>query len=173
MKKYLTVFFALALIFTSCAERKKVADKTNGKNTAIELSKNASIIEIDNRLTDVDSLVFVFYKDPLGKDSLRYTRFYNQHVTTENGATDILKTQIKLPTERFEKVKKCRSEGKVWCFNRGKIFQTLYVSDFNENCSFMFVIKNGQFYYSALNADFKEMFHSFKVLSITPISQKS
>ncbi|MCY7291891.1 MAG: hypothetical protein LH615_06880 [Ferruginibacter sp.] len=168
MKKYLFVFFALTWVFISCAERNKTAETTLDNSTAIELSKHASIIEIDNRLQGMDSLVFVFYKDPLGKDSLRYTRFYTQYVTTQSSDVDILKMQIALPTDRFEKVKKCRSEGKVWCFNKGKIFQTLYFSDFGGNCSFMFVIKNGQFFYAALDDDFKKRIHEYKTLSITP-----
>jgi hypothetical protein len=70
-----------------------------------------------------------------------------------------------LPTERLEKVRKCRSQGKVWCFSKGEIFQTLYFSDFGGECSFMFFIKNGLFYYSELLPNSKQSIVELKKFS--------
>ena len=165
MKNWFCFFVLFILLIASCEQRKDTTVLPSESNIQAEQDKNASIVELDNRLTEVDSLVYVFYKDPLGKDSLRYTRFYTQYATTDANEIALLKKQILAPTERFEKVKKCRSEGKIWCFTKGKIFQTLYFSDFAGDCSFMFFIKNGQFYYATLGPIFKEKIHSLKKVS--------
>ncbi len=166
--KYLITLFITTLFFTTaCVQQKQSKEAATNVPPSVDDNCNASttIVMLDERLNNMDSLVFVFYKDPLGKDSLRYTRFYTQHSTTINEAINILKAQINQPTERFEKVKKCRSEGKIWCFTKGEIFQTLYFSNFDKQCSFLFFIKNGQFYYCNLTNDFKEIFSGYKILS--------
>ncbi len=166
--KQITYLLIVAASLYACNQREKA--KINPTTTAMSVvdnyTANTTILMLDERLNGVDSLVYVFYKDPLGKDSLRYTRFYTEYATTDTTEISILKKQIQLPTERFEKVKKCRSEGKIWCYSNGKIFQTLYFSDFGGECSFMFFIKNGQFYYSTLGEAFKG-----KILSLKKVSK--
>lgn len=153
--------------FYACNQRKTA--KINPTTTAVSVvdnyTANTTILMLDERLNNVDSMVYVFYKDPLGKDSLRYTRYYTQCSTTKITDINTIKAQINLPTERLEKVRKCRSQGKVWCFFKGEIFQTLYFSDFGGECSFMFFIKNGLFYYSELLPNSKQSFAELKKLS--------
>ncbi len=163
-----TRLFLLALLFiTACVQQTPSTDSKNTVSASAEDNYNANttILMLDERLNKIDSLVFVHYKDPLGKDSLRYTRFYTQYSTTEAKEISILMSQITQPTERLEKVKKCRSEGKIWCFTKGEIFQTLYFSDFGGECSFLFFIKNGLFYYCKLQSNFKQIIKNTKALS--------
>ena len=166
MKHFLILFILSALLF-ACNQRKssEVSPTTVSTSVVDNYNANTTILMLDERLNNVDSLVYVFYKDPLGKDSLRYTRYYTQYSTINTKDISILKAQINQPTERVEKVKKCRSQGKIWCFTKGEIFQTLYFSDFGGDCSFMFFIKNGQFYYCKLLPDFKQSFIDHKTLS--------
>ena len=167
MKHTFQFFVSALLFFTACVQQKQKADPSTMVPSSVEdtYNTNTTILMLDERLNHIDSLVFVFYKDPLGNDSLRYTRFYTQYSTTETKDINILKNEINQPTERFEKVKKCRSQGKIWCFKKGEIFQTLYFSDFGGDCTFMFFIKNGQFYYCPLKTDFIETIRNLKLLS--------
>ncbi len=111
----------------------------------------SSIMQMDPRLQGADSLVFVFYKDPHGLDSLRYTRYYREFHTTDPLIIDLLQNNLANSSQRFEKVRPCRSEGKIWCFSKGEIFQTVYFSAQNQSCSFVYIIHHGQFYYSDLD----------------------
>ena len=166
MKHFLILFILTAHLF-ACNQRKpsNVGPAIITPNAEDNYSASTTILMLDERLNNVDSLVFVFYKDPLGKDSLRYTRYYTQYSTINTKDISILKAQINQSTERFEKVKKCRSLGKVWCFTKGEIFQTLYFSDFGVECSFMYFIKNGQFYYCNLTENFKNIFINYRAIS--------
>ena len=166
MKHFLILFILTTYLF-ACNQRKpsNVSSTIVPTSVVDNYNANTTVLMLDERLNNVDSLVFVFYKDPLGKDSLRYTRYYTQYSTTDKNGIAILKTQISQPTERFEKVKKCRSQGKIWCFTKGEIFQTLYFSDFGTQCSFMFFIKNGLFYYCNLTENFKNIFINYRAIS--------
>lgn len=167
MKQILLLIIVTACL-VACNQRKHndVTPATISKSVEDIYTPNTTILMLDERLNNLDSIVFVFYKDPLGKDSLRYTRYYTQYSTTKTTDISIAKAQINLPTQRLEKVRKCRSQGKVWCFSKGEIFQTLYFSDFESECSFMFFIKNGLFYYSNLTPSFKQAIDELKKLSI-------
>lgn len=166
MKYFLSLFIITVYLF-ACNQRKQSEVGHTSIATSVEDNYNANttILMLDERLNNVDSLVYVFYKDPLGRDSLRYTRYYKQYSTTDEKDIAILKMQVSQPTERFEKVKQCRSQGKIWCFAKGEIFQTLYFSDFGGDCSFTYFIKNGQFYYCKLLPDFKQAFAARQKLS--------
>ena len=165
--KHFLILIILSVLLFACNQRKPTEITPATILTGVEdnYTPNTTILMLDERLNNVDSLVYVFYKDPLGKDSLRYTRYYTQYSTINTKDISILKAQINQPTERIEKVKKCRSQGKIWCFTKGEIFQTLYFSDFGNNCSFMFFIKNGQFYYCSLQNNLKKILSSFKSIS--------
>ena len=144
----------ILLLFTACNNGN---DQPKKETTAIEATvatepgEGSAILQLDERLKDTDSMVFVFYKDPHGKDSLRYTRYYSEYHSTDTGIIYLLKDNLKDSTQRLEKIKNCRSEGKIWCFTKGEVFQTIYFSAHNNNCSFVYIIKNGQFYYSDIN----------------------
>lgn len=134
-----------AFSFISCTQHKKIDNAKSSFTTATNL------IELDNRFVTADSLVVVFYKDPYGKDSLRYTRFYTQYTTVDKNDIEIVLTNLKEPFTKTEKVRKCRSEGKIWCYRKGAIFQTLYFASFNNDCNFIYTIKDGYFFYEQLN----------------------
>lgn len=151
MKKY---FLVCCLIFTllSCndAQQQRPIKEADLPAKTPGILNGTTILDQDQRLSRADSLVFVFYKDPHGADSLRYTRYYTQRGVTDTAVLGFFKAQLNDSTERVEKVRHCRSEGKVWCFERGDIFQTVYFSTSAAPCSFIYIIKDGQFYYSKM-----------------------
>ena len=79
-----------------------------------------STLDIDERLKEADSLVVVFYKDPYGTDSVRYTRFYTQISVVDASSLELLRQQLAEKVIKEEQYRKCRGEGKIWCFSNGK-----------------------------------------------------
>ena len=173
VKVYLTLICFCISCFMACVEQPKVDLKSREQVTETSTTDQAtlSIMNVDNRLYNADSLVIVFYKDPHGTDSLRYTRFYTQCAVTESDFIRLLTSQLAENAEMLEKVKQCRSEGKIWCFSGGEIFQTIYFSGFNSQCNFMYIIKNGLFYYCRLNPDFSTKLNAYKKLATDPTGQ--
>jgi hypothetical protein len=53
--------------------------------------KLVSIAALDSRLANADSVVMLFYKDPHGTDSLRYTRYYTQYNSNDTALLGDLK----------------------------------------------------------------------------------
>lgn len=163
----------LLLLFTACNNGN---DQPKKETTAIatthtsEPGEGSAILQLDGRLHDTDSMVFVFYKDPHGKDSLRYTRYYSEYHSTDTAIIQLVKNNLLDSTQRLEKIKKCRSEGKIWCFAKGNVFQTIYFSAHSKDCSFVYIIKNGQFYYSDISNSLVKQLAELKRLAKNSIT---
>jgi hypothetical protein len=153
---YLLVLIILAAI----ACRQPGAGKPGAKN---EKSNAASVtaFDLDERFNQADSIVVVFYKDPYGPDSLRYTRYYTQAALTDDASIEHLKKQLREQYVQEEK-RKCRGEGKIWCFSKGKVFQTVYFSTKCKDCCYLYLINNGNFYYSQITTAFTEWLGKIK-----------
>ena len=169
MKFYQLIISSLLLLFAGCnpAEKKQTAPR-QAAVAAADPVEGSSILQLDKRLLAADSLVFVFYKDPHGKDSLRYTRYYTQYSSTNTALIRSVLQALNDSTERLERIKKCHSEGKIWCYRSGNIFQTIYFSAHNKDCSFVYIIKNGQFYYSKLAGNLAVKLAELKGLAKEP-----
>lgn len=140
-------------------------DPGNKKSEANSFLRATNGIELDARLNTADSLVFVFYKNPFTSDSLRYTRYYTQYATTDTTNISLLLQNLKAPFTKLEKVKNCRSEGKVWCYAKGRIFQTIYFSTRCDNCCFIYIIRDGFFFYMNLDKSLTNRLTELKLLS--------
>jgi len=145
--------------FVYCSVPTKKQEDTNPFLTA------STGVELDTRLLAADSLVVVFYKDPYGEDSLRYTRYYTTLATTDTNNVALLLQNLSKPFAKFEKVKSCRSEGKVWCYSKGRIFQTVSFSTRCNDCCFVYFIKDGYFFYTPLDSALAERLSVLKSLA--------
>ncbi len=152
--------FAIAASLYAC-KNNEVDKKTTDQQAVTGM-------DVDDRLKQADSLVVVFYNDPYGDDSLRYTRYYKQVSLIESGAIEILQKQLSSPFKLQEKRNACRGEGKIWCFTNGKIFQTLYFSTRCEDCCYLYLIKDGNFYYTRISASFTEWLETNKSAATNP-----
>jgi hypothetical protein len=77
-------------------------------------------------LHQADSVQILFFTDPFGKDSLRYTRFFKHYNTS---AADVVKPILKNLDQLFllrTEVIKCRSEGKIFFFKGTQELKTVY-----------------------------------------------
>ncbi len=144
-------------------------NKTANNSQAVPAIANiVNGIELDKRFSSADSLVVVFYKDPFGNDSLRYTRYYNQHVTTDSTFVTELLYNLNQPFTKQEKIKPCRSEGKVWMYSQGKLFQTIYFAYNKSDCYFLYLIKDGFFYYMDVKKTLLDKLNAAKKLAKEP-----
>lgn len=159
MKNAIFICLMIALGCISCNAPAKKKEAGNPFLTA----NNG--VELDNRFLAADSLVFVFYKDPYGEDSLRYTRYYTQVATIDTTDITLLRQNLTKPFAKFEKVKNCRSEGKIWCYSKGNIFQTVSFATRSNGCSFVYFIKDGYFFYTALDTVLADRLSVLKPLS--------
>ena len=170
MKNLFITCAILLFVFAACnnASNASKKDASNQFENTVLNAAERSIMQLDERLKNADSLVLVFYKDPHGADSLRYTRYYSEFHSTDTALIGLVKNSLQDTVQRVEKVKPCRSEGKIWCFDQGNIFQTIYFSSHSDACNFVYIIKNGQFYYS----DMSKML-SAKLADIKPLAKES
>ena len=150
------------MLLFACKQSRQSGSEPATVSTIEIPAEGSSILKLDERLLTADSLVFVFYKDPLGTDSLRYTRFYTQYSTTDIRKINFVLENLEGKTEGQEKVKPCRSEGKIWCYTKGKVFQTIYFSYYSTACSFVYLIKDGRFYYAGISKSFVKKLAEFK-----------
>jgi len=158
-KNIIFICLLMTLSWLSCNAPIKKQEDANPFLTA------TTGVELDARFLAADSLVFVFYKDPYGSDSLRYTRYYKQVATTDSNYMVLLLQNLSKPFFKFEKVKSCRSEGKVWCYLKGSIFQTVSFSTRCNECCYVYFIKDGYFFYTPLDTALAEMLSVLKPLS--------
>jgi hypothetical protein len=152
MIKFITA--AACLLLFSCAGKHNHPAATSATAT--------TILQIDERLNNTDSLVFSFYKDPYGEDSVRYSRFFTQYSSTVSSDIQLVVKSLDTAFTKHEQVKKCRSEGKIWCFANGKIFQTIYFSANCPNCCFLYILKDGFFYYAPIHPNMIQRLASLK-----------
>jgi hypothetical protein len=157
---YIGIILITAFLF-SCKDNDTTKQEQKG-------SVSSTAIDLDERFKTADSLVVVFYKDPYGEDSLRYTRYYTQAFVTDTKAISVLQKELAQTFGKQEKRNSCRGEGKIWCFTKGKIFQTLYFSTRCDDCCYLYLIKDGNFYYSRISSSMISWLAGLKPLSAEP-----
>lgn len=168
MSKFLSPALLLAFNFlVACGD----ANKPDGEQP-VDLSKQEFTgVTLDERLPAADSLVVVFYKDPYGEDSLRYTRYYTQVPVTHDSAIAVLLRNLEGRFLYEPERRKCRGEGKIWVYREKQVFQTLYFSSAEGECHYLYLLKNGNFYYTRLNQSLEQQLKQWKLESKEPANQ--
>jgi hypothetical protein len=123
-------------------------------------------------LHQADSVQILFFTDPFGKDSLRYTRFYKHYNTSEDSTVQpLLKNLDQLFLLRTE-VMKCRSEGKIFFFNGTQELKTVYFNtQANGDCAYLYFIKDGGFYYFQVQPATAALLRKLKPLAVKPSAE--
>lgn len=134
-------FLLLAIFFIGC---NSISDSEKMKNIKIDYAK---IDEgVSSSLMKTDSLQVLYFDDPDG-DSLRYTRFYKYVDSKDSGLINILIANLNLPFEERDEVKACRSEGKIFLYNKEQTLKTVYFSNRCDSCCYLYYIQDGAFLY--------------------------
>ncbi|MDP3392173.1 MAG: hypothetical protein Q8R77_07740 [Sediminibacterium sp.] len=123
-------------------------------------------------LHQADSVQILFFTDPFGKDSLRYTRFFKHYNTSDDSTVQpLLKNLDQLFLLRTE-VMKCRSEGKIFFFKGTQELKTVYFStQANGDCAYMYFIKDGGFYYFPIQPATAALLRKLKPLAVKPSAE--
>ncbi len=114
------------------------------------------ISDIEPRLQQFDSLTIMLYEDPFGSDAERYTRFYKIKSAIDSSNLYIIKAQLQSVFVKSDTLRNCRSEGKMYLFDKGKIKQTLYFAASPQACRHVYLIHEGAYYYMALTPAFAQ-----------------
>lgn len=162
MRFYLSLFLLAAFMYSAChSPVSKQADQAQ-----VEFMRAT---QVDERLSGIDSTVVVYYDDPYGSDSLRYTRFYTQTSLGGTFTKETLPAQFQTVYTKMEKRNACRGEGKIWCYSQGKIIQTLYFNNHcSDNCCYLYFIKDGFFYYTTPLKSFRDALMEAKASAKKP-----
>lgn len=154
-------------LFACCNNsKKKQSAAASSIDSVGNYPKNG--IETEPLLQQADSLQILYYDNPDG-DSIRYTRFYQYTATKDTSTINWLLDNLNLPVKQQSVVKNCRSEGKIYVFGkREEPIKTIYFSTRCDTCCYLYFIKEGAFYYSALSENFKDKLKKNKLLSRTP-----
>jgi hypothetical protein len=135
-------------------------------------------------LHQADSVQILFFTDPFGKDSLRYTRFFKHYNTSEADVVQpILKNLDQLFLLRTE-IMKCRSEGKIFFFKGTQELKTVYFNtqgasanpgdrsqQANGDCAYMYFIKDGGFYYFRIQPETAALLRKIKPQAVQPSAE--
>lgn len=151
---YLLAAFII-FIQTACSTEERSRPQTAAiSDTVKAIKSDSSILWLDPRINSADSLSINFYKDPFGRDSLRYTRYYTIYNTVDTSFISLVKNNLSNMVRGQEWVRPCRSEGKIFLYKNGSVFQTVYFSNAGGHCSFLYIIRDGHFYYSEIDPAF-------------------
>lgn len=124
-------------------------------------------VDLVPALAKVDSLAVLYYTDPFGGEAERYTRFYTQYDTKSDSLLALLKSNLSKPFTE-DSLRKCRSEGKIFCFSGGKPVQVIYFTHQNENCHHLYFIHTARYYYFKPDEAFEKLLFQSKAFAREP-----
>jgi hypothetical protein len=166
----MSLFLGIASLLLSCNSNDRKQQPGSGltKDTTVNTTE-LTALDVEPKLRKADSLQILYYDDPDG-DSLRYTRFFKYIITKDPTTINGLIGSLGNPVEKYSENKKCRSEGKIYVFEKQKEepLKTIYFSTRCDTCCYLYYIKEGVFYYSSLSTNFKNKLKENKTLSRTP-----
>lgn len=175
------IYFSF-LIIGSLATLAACENGTVNTTKTIEVTDTKTNTGLDIAgLHQADSVQILFFTDPFGKDSLRYTRFFKHYNTSDDSTVQpLLKNLDQLFLLRTE-VMKCRSEGKIFFFKGTQELKTVYfntqgasnksdgsTANTNGNCAYLYFIKDGGFYYFPIQPATAALLRKLKPLAVKP-----
>lgn len=163
----LPVFIFCIMITVSCDDQ-----STPEKNVLEPYGQNVTdsaraLSQIEPALLAADSLQILYYDDPDG-DSLRYSRYFRYTIATDTVVINALKEDFKQQSEMQNALRNCRAEGKIYLYGKGKELKTVYFSGKPGACGFLYIIRNGNFYYVSLGKSFKNILQQQREMSVNP-----
>jgi hypothetical protein len=169
MKFIFRLFFAGPFLFAACSD----ADQTPGHSTkdsvapVIKTITPPTAISMAPLMLNTDSVQVIYYDNPDG-DSLRYTRYYKFTNASDSGFLSLLKTTLQQPVISRNEVMNCRSIGKMYLFSKNDPVKTIYFSNREDSCRYLYFIQNGSFVYMELPANLETALIQKKRESKTP-----
>ena len=135
--------FLLVLLSAACNNVATTKHTADADTSLIEVPTGMRIVP---EFSSIDSVQILYYKDPFGKDSLRYYRYFTYLASNDTSVVHIILQALKQPVKGTVQ-KTCRSEGKMYLLQHGSIIKTVYFNLQPGNCNHLYFIKDGNFYY--------------------------
>lgn len=127
----------------SCSNKKKVTGK-----------------DLMPEMVQTDSVQIIYFKSPDEPRFFTYTSV-NDKSFISSLVNDVMgETQSENP---------CVKEGKIYCYKKGEIFNTIFFAYRDNECTFLRYIKNGNLYYFEMSKEVKEYLQRNKLLSLEPV----
>lgn len=165
MRLFLLTFFS-SLLLLGCGNP-PTGDQNSAAVHADSVKLITTGIDLSPALAETDSVAILFYKDPFGGEPDRYTRYYTQFNSTTDSVIRLLKANL-VETYREDTLRQCRSEGKIFCFVKGKPVQTIYFTHQSEACYHLYFIHTGRYYYFPFHAQLEERLRQLKKMAVEP-----
>ena len=143
--RLLISFFIFSCIVAGCKE------KITGKKLMPDMQQT-------------DSIELIYFKSP---DSTRYFTYLPMNDSS------FIKSIIDDVNGEVQPENPCMKEGKIYCFKKGQIFNTIFFAVADKNCTLFRFIKNGNLYYFKMSDDVKEKLLKFKSFAREPSSSDS
>ncbi|HSC54852.1 MAG TPA: hypothetical protein VLC98_14565 [Phnomibacter sp.] len=134
----------LIVLLNSCIEKSQDGKPKPAKTDSIDLITTGT--KLVPAFAQMDSIAILFYKDPFGADEERYTRYYTLFTSHTDSVIGRVQQNMDLPFTE-DSLRNCRSEGKMYCFSKGKVVQTVYFNTLQQNCTQLYFIHEGRYYY--------------------------
>jgi hypothetical protein len=131
---------------------------------AISCKSKTTGADLMPEMSETDSLELIFFKTP---DS---TRFFTYQPTTDK---ELINALVKDVSGEVQAGNPCMKEGKIYCFKKGEIFNTLFFAYKDPGCNVLRYIKNGKLYYFPLSETVKKKLENYKLTAREPASVAS
>lgn len=115
-------------------------------------------------MAQTDSLELLYFKTP---DSPRYFTYVP---TTDRLLIDAL---VKDVSGKLQPENPCMKEGKIYCFKKGEIFNTIFFAYSDPDCRLLRYIKDGKLYYFPLSELVMKKLEDYKLSAREPESVAS
>ena len=115
-----------------------------------------------------DSMDVVYYNKPF-TDPERYTRFFRVARIADSAFAVSLQGLLLSPGVKEDSLRKCMSEGKMIIPMGGDAFRTVYFSRQAKPCDYLYVIRDGSFYYYEMADSLRNLLDVFEKMAKEPL----
>ncbi len=120
--------------------------------------------ELMPEMAQADSLELIFFKTP---DSPRYFTYLP---VTDKELIDALVSDV---SGEIQAGNPCMKEGKIYCFKKGGIFNTIFFAYKDPGCKVLRFIVNGKLYYFPLGETVQRKLSEYQLIAREPESDSS
>ena len=114
-------------------------------------------------MLQTDSVQIIYFKSP---DEPRYFTY----ASTKDAA--FIRALINDVTAETQAENPCKKEGKIYCYQKGNVFNTIFFAYIDKECTFLRYIKNGNLYYFRMSDQLKQGLANYKSTAIEPTASE-
>lgn len=128
-------------------------------------------INLQSILPDsLKSIDIIFFEKPF-KDTERYQRYFTIYQIVHKNEFFLFRSSLKSNlVERIQEPRRCFSEGKIIVPIIGDAYKVIYFSRADSECSYLYFIKDGHFFYYSMPKALENLLNSLEKKAIKPKS---